>query len=34
MTAYTRYQTDYRYDWRFTQGQVAHPLNRTSNRAR
>ena len=37
MTAYINgitYQTYYRYDWRFTGSRAAHPLNRTSHRAR
>lgn len=35
MTAYINcitYQTYYRYDWRFTGGSAAHPLNRTPHR--
>ncbi len=32
MNAYATYPTYYRYDWRFTGGSAAHPLNRTPHR--
>ena len=34
MTAYTTYQTYYRYSWRFIGAHAAQPVNRTSHRAR
>ncbi|SEQ90817.1 hypothetical protein SAMN05216600_111155 [Pseudomonas cuatrocienegasensis] len=34
MTAYTTYQSYYRYDWRFTGGRTGQSLMRTPHRIR